>query len=323
MTVATDDLRYELRAAVAARRPVDARERSSIARFLVELDALEEPFDEQASPVHVTASAIITGQPGVVLHLHKRLSMWLQPGGHIDPGELPWQAAMRESREETGLAVQPIGSPPVLLHVDVHPGPRGHTHLDVRYGATAPPEPPEPPPGESPDVRWFSWSQAIAMAEAGLEGVLRATQPGTPTIRPAVVADAAGCARAYVRSKAFGLPEVPEPHTEAEITAWIAEQAIPGMDVLVAELDGVIAGQMMLAPGWLHHLYIDPSWMGRGLGDRFMAMARQRQPEGLQLWAFQSNARARRFYERHGFVAVELTDGAGNEERWPDVRYVG
>jgi ribosomal protein S18 acetylase RimI-like enzyme len=53
-----------------------------------------------------------------------------------------------------------------------------------------------------------------------------------------------------------------------------------------------------------------------------MALARQRQPEGLQLWAFQSNARARRFYERHGFEAVEFTDGNGNEERWPDVRYV-
>ncbi|MDP9464580.1 MAG: GNAT family N-acetyltransferase, partial [Actinomycetota bacterium] len=46
-------------------------------------------------------------------------------------------------------------------------------------------------------------------------------------------------------------------------------------------------------------------------------------PEGLQLWTFESNDRARRFYERHGFTAVEFTDGAGNEERWPDVRYAG
>ena len=52
-------------------------------------------------------------------------------------------------------------------------------------------------------------------------------------------------------------------------------------------------------------------------------LARQRQPGQLQLWAFQSNAGGRRFYERHGFAAVEFTDGAGNEERWPDVRYVG
>ena len=116
---------------------------------------------------------------------------------------------------------------------------------------------------------------------------------------------------------------MPEPHTEAEIATWMADVAIPKMDVWVADLDGVIVGQIMLGAGWLHHLYVDPSWMGRGLGDRFIGLARQRQPGELQVWAFQSNGGGRRFYERHGFAAVEFTDGAGNEERWPDVRYVG
>lgn len=308
--------------AVAARHPVDARERESVAAFLAAFDGLAEPFDEHSAATHVTASAVVTGDAGVVLHLHKRLAMWLQPGGHIDPGEAPWDAALREAREETGLPVSAVGERGGLLHVDVHPGPRGHTHLDLRYHLTAPPVAPAPPRGESPDVRWFSWSQAIAMAEPGLEGVLRAVQPGSPTIRPAVVADAAGCARVYVRSKAFALAEVPEPHSEPEIARWIADEAIPGMEVWVADLDGVVVGQIMLAPGWLHHLYIDPAWMGRGLADQFMALAGQRRPERLQLWAFQSNARARRFYERHGFAAAEFTDGQGNEERWPDVRYV-
>ncbi len=317
------------RRAVAAREPVDARERDSIAAFLSALDTLDHPFDEQASPTHITASAIVTGDAGVVLHLHKRLSIWLQPGGHIDAGEQPWKAAQRETREETGLPVVAGADPSALIHVDVHPGPRGHTHLDLRYHLTAPSMAPSPPEGESPEVRWFTWAEAIAIAEPGLEGVLRALQPGTPgqpgqpTLRPATVADAVACAHVYTRSKAFGLPEVPEPHTEPEIATWMGEVAIPIMDVWVADLDGVVVGQMMLAPGWLHHLYIDPSWMGRGLGDRFMALARQRQPGDLQLWAFETNARARRFYERHGFTAVEFTDGAANEERWPDVRYVG
>jgi 8-oxo-dGTP pyrophosphatase MutT (NUDIX family) len=319
----SEALREALRSAVAARMPVDGRERDSIATFLAVFDTLDDPCAEDASPTHVTASAIVTGEAGVVLHLHKRLSMWLQPGGHIERGETPWDAALREAREETGLPVVAAGEPARLLHVDVHPGPRGHTHLDLRYGVISPPVAPAPPTGESPEARWFSWSEAIALADPGLEGVLRAVQPGRPTIRPARVADAAECARVYTRSKCFALPDVPEPHTGAEITAWIADEAIPGMDVWVADVDGVVAGQIMLAPGWLHHLYIDPSWMGRGLGDEFMALARQRQPEGVQLWAFQSNARARRFYERHGFRAVEFTDGEGNEERRPDVRYVG
>jgi GNAT superfamily N-acetyltransferase len=157
--------------------------------------------------------------------------------------------------------------------------------------------------------------------------VLRAAQPGEATIRPAVVADAPGCARVYRRSKAFAIPEVPEPHTEAEIITWMGDIAIPTMDVWVADVDGVVVGQMMLDrmldTTWLHHLYVDPSWMGRGLGDQFIALARERHPDGLQLWAFQSNAAARRFYERHGFAAAEFTDGSGNEERWPDVRYTG
>ena len=134
-----------VRQAVSARTPVDARERDSIEAFLSEFVALEHPFDENASPTHVTASAIITGAAGVVLHLHKRLGLWLQPGGHIDRGEMPWEAARREALEETGLAVTPVAEPSRLLHVDVHPGPRGHTHLDVRYHFTAPGIDPDPP----------------------------------------------------------------------------------------------------------------------------------------------------------------------------------
>lgn len=311
-----------LRGNVAARSPVDARERESIETFLTSFDTLDDPFNEQASPTHVTASAIVTSDAGVLLHLHKRLSMWLQPGGHIDAAEQPWEAAQRETAEETGLEVFAAAQPPNLMHVDVHPGPRGHTHLDLRYHFTSPPVEPAPSEGESPHVRWFSWADAIAIAEPGLEGVLRMAQPGQPAIRPAAVTDAPRCAHVYRRSKAFALAEVPEPHTEPQIATWMAEVAIPTMDVSVAEVDGVVVGQMMLAPGWLHHLYIDPAWIGRGLGDQFMALALEHQPVGLQLWAFQSNARGRRFYEHHGFAAAEFTDGSGNEERWPDVRYV-
>ena len=43
----------------------------------------------------------------------------------------------------------------------------------------------------------------------------------------------------------------------------------------------------------------------------------------LQLWTFQVNDRARRFYERNGFTIAEMTDGAGNQEREPDIRYSG
>jgi ribosomal protein S18 acetylase RimI-like enzyme len=52
-----------------------------------------------------------------------------------------------------------------------------------------------------------------------------------------------------------------------------------------------------------------------------VALAKELRPAGLQLWTFQVNTPACRFYERHGFVEAGRTDGSGNEEREPDVRY--
>jgi len=164
---------------LVARNAVDEREAESIARLRIVWSRLEDPFDEDADPVHVTASAIVVGTRGVVLHLHKRLGLWLQPGGHIHRGEAPWDAARREAFEETGLDVRHPADGPRLVHFDVHPGPKGHTHLDVRYLLEAPDVDPAPPPGESQDVRWFSWDDAVAVADAGLAGALRALRPSS------------------------------------------------------------------------------------------------------------------------------------------------
>ena len=163
----------DLRALVAARVPIDEREVRSRRRFLAELARLERPFDETADPTHVTASGIVVGPRGVLLHRHKRLDMWLQPGGHIDDGETPEQAAVREVLEETGLTPT---SEPEFVHVDVHPGPRGHTHLDLRYLIRSDGDP-QPAEGESQDVRWFPWDEAIAVADPGLSGILAALRP--------------------------------------------------------------------------------------------------------------------------------------------------
>jgi len=170
-----------LRRLITARRPEGEVERRSHQRFLGELDRLEDPCNRHADPVHVTASAIVSGPRGTVLLLHKRLHRWVQPGGHIDPGEDPPAAALREATEETGLPLAHPGSGPVLLQLDVHPAADEHVHLDMRFLlVTASSVDPSPGPGESPTARWYGWDDARRMVDAVLvEGLYRAQRaPG-------------------------------------------------------------------------------------------------------------------------------------------------
>lgn len=161
-----------------AHQPIDTREQRSLEQFLEVVPLLSDPCSEHADIRHVTASAIVVSDHGdaVVLHLHKRLNMWLQPGGHIDTDEAPDMAALREAREETGLPVRHEKDAGVFVHLDVHPGPKGHTHFDVRYLVRAPHIAPTPGVDESPEVRWFSWDEAEKIADPGLAGALVAAQ---------------------------------------------------------------------------------------------------------------------------------------------------
>ncbi len=145
---------------------------------------------------------------------------------------------------------------------------------------------------------------------------------GDLVFRPARAADAEPVAEVWLRAFDAALPTVRRAHSDDEVRTWIREVVLPGKQTWVAAAGDTVVGMMVLGPGWLNQLYLHPSWRGRGIGDRFIAVAKERNPAGLRLWTFQVNQPACRFYERHGFVAVEHTDGAANEEREPDVRYV-
>jgi 8-oxo-dGTP pyrophosphatase MutT (NUDIX family) len=169
-----DDMRKaiqnQLRALPA---PADLREQRSRLCALDWLARLPRPFDRLASPVHVTGAAIVVGVRGTVLLEHRRLGIWVQPGGHLEPGEPPARAALREASEETGLDLRHPPGGPRLVHVDVHPGAEGHVHLDLRFLLLGPDREPSPPAGESPHVRWFDWPSALAVADDGLAAGLR------------------------------------------------------------------------------------------------------------------------------------------------------
>jgi GNAT superfamily N-acetyltransferase len=83
----------------------------------------------------------------------------------------------------------------------------------------------------------------------------------------------------------------------------------------------VITGMIALRDDWIEQLYVLPETQGRGVGTELLDVAKCASKR-LQLWTFQRNARARRFYEARGFVLAEETDGSGNEEKEPDARYL-
>lgn len=142
--------------------------------------------------------------------------------------------------------------------------------------------------------------------------------------------DAAAVADVWLRSFAAALPTVRRAHDDDEVRAWFSHVVVPRYETWIAVAEGSVVGLLVLDGEELEQLYLDPSWRGRGVGDRFVDLAKQQRPaglrlwtfQGLRLWTFQVNEPARRFYERHGFIEVERTDGLRNEEREPDVRYV-
>jgi 8-oxo-dGTP pyrophosphatase MutT (NUDIX family) len=113
---------------------------------------------------HVTASTMIVGADGrVLLCLHGRLKLWMQLGGHCEPGDTTLaMAALREATEESGLAGLLLD--PVPIDVDIHPvrcapggGPAAPSvHYDVRFVAFAPAGAVARISAESAALAWFA-----------------------------------------------------------------------------------------------------------------------------------------------------------------------
>jgi ribosomal protein S18 acetylase RimI-like enzyme len=88
------------------------------------------------------------------------------------------------------------------------------------------------------------------------------------------------------------------------------------------DVDSQPLAVLVLDDAWVDQLYVDPAFTGRGLGSRLVELAKSRRPAGLQLWTFATNTGAQRFYLRHGFMVAGTTDGSGNEENAPAIRFV-
>lgn len=121
------------------------------------------------------------------------------------------------------------------------------------------------------------------------------------------------------------LPYAKSPHSLDGVRRWVRGKLIPTGGVIIAQLDGkdvgVLATSVSDEIGWMDQLYVAPGYVGRGIGSELLNHVLNVLPRPIHLWVFQENDRTIRFYEHHGFKAVQFTNGENNEGKCPDVRY--
>ncbi|MGW7315456.1 NUDIX hydrolase [Streptomyces sp. NPDC054854] len=148
--------------------------------YLEHLEAHPDGVYKPCAAGHVTGSALVVDpvRGRVLLTLHKKLGMWLQMGGHCEPGDATLAgAAMREAVEESGIASGLTLLPGGPVRLDRHPIPAPcNWHLDVQYAALAPAGAVAEISEESLDLRWFTYEEVPAVADTSVVRLLEATR---------------------------------------------------------------------------------------------------------------------------------------------------
>src|SRR5713101_4281070 len=140
------------------------------------------------------------------------------------------------------------------------------------------------------------------------------------TLRRATDRDADAIAEVFAASFRL-LTFLPMLHTIEGYRRFVGNVMLKEYAVTVVEDDTGIISFLARQGEEVRQLYTRPDRIGRGAGTQLIEAAKSSGVAALELWCFQANARARRFYEARGFHAIRFTDGADNEERTPDVRY--
>jgi ribosomal protein S18 acetylase RimI-like enzyme len=144
-------------------------------------------------------------------------------------------------------------------------------------------------------------------------------------LRHATAKDTPRVAGLLIEVRAAFMPYAPSVHTDDEVHAWVASHLIPSGGVVIAETHGTVGAAMHTerkrGASWITQIAVDPHCTRKGVGSMLLAHALRTMAPPVRAYTFQANLGARRFFERHGFIAIAFTDGQTNEERCPDVLY--
>jgi hypothetical protein len=140
------------------------------------------------------------------------------------------------------------------------------------------------------------------------------------TIRRATAADAEAIADVFVAARAT-MTYLPHLHSDGDTRAFVGS-IVESSETWVAERNEKLVGFAAIDGGWLEHLYVHPSRFDSLTGTKLFRQVTEQHPNGFQLWVFQQNIGARRFFERNGCALARLTDGENNEEHLPDALYI-
>ncbi|MFS4582257.1 GNAT family N-acetyltransferase [Phaeobacter sp. C3_T13_0] len=140
-----------------------------------------------------------------------------------------------------------------------------------------------------------------------------------PVLRPARSTDAGKIAE-ILHGFEVDTPWMPKQHTGAEAISFCGTMIDRGW-VIIAQIEGRVDGFLARDGAEVCALYIRDAARGHGIGRALLNYAKSVQSP-LQLWSFQANEGAQRFYLREGFVEQTRTDGATNGEGLPDIQYI-
>ena len=140
-------------------------------------------------------------------------------------------------------------------------------------------------------------------------------------LRRLELSDMEQAARVHRAAFDAALPWLAGLHTPDEDRWFYRERVFRECEIWGASIGDALIGIIAFRKGWIEQLYVLPDAQGQGVGSRLLDIAK-RASDRLQLWTFQRNTDARQFYERHGFILADESDGARNEEKEPDVLYL-